>query len=59
MVMVASEPNSFCNADSILKVCMTIYDVFNGDADGICALIQLLLAEPCDTTLVIGVKLDI
>ena len=22
------------------------YDVFNGDADGICALIQLRLAEP-------------
>jgi hypothetical protein len=31
---------------------MQIFDVFNGDADGICALIQLRLAEPCDSTLV-------
>ena len=28
------------------------YDVFNGDADGICALIQLRLAEPIKSTLV-------
>ena len=36
------------------------YDVFNGDADGICALIQLRLAEPRpDATLVTGVKRDI
>ena len=34
-------------------------DVFNGDADGICALHQLRLAEPCDSTLVTGVKRDI
>ncbi|PSF06996.1 acetyltransferase [Marinobacter halophilus] len=38
---------------------MQIYDVFNGDADGICALIQLRLAEPCDSTLITGVKRDI
>jgi len=38
---------------------MQTYDVFNGDADGICALIQLRLAEPCDSTLVTGVKRDI
>ena len=38
---------------------MQIYDVFNGDADGICALIQLRLAEPAETTLVTGVKRDI
>ena len=25
---------------------MTIYDVFNGDADGICALLQLRQIEP-------------
>jgi len=37
---------------------MQIYDVFNGDADGICALIQLRLAEPADTTLITGVKRD-
>lgn len=38
---------------------MQTYDVFNGDADGICALIQLRLAEPADTTLITGVKRDI
>lgn len=35
------------------------YDVFNGDADGICALIQLRKADPLDATLVTGVKRDI
>ena len=35
------------------------YDVFNGDADGICALIQLRKAQPLDATLVTGVKRDI
>jgi hypothetical protein len=34
-------------------------DVFNGDADGICALHQLRLAEPMESTLVTGVKRDI
>lgn len=38
---------------------MQAYDVFNGDADGICALIQLRLAEPAETTLITGVKRDI
>ena len=39
---------------------MSDYDVFNGDADGICALTQLRLAEPRPTaTLVTGVKRDI
>ena len=38
---------------------MARYDVFNGDADGICALLQLRLAEPADSTLVTGVKRDI
>ena len=38
---------------------MTHYDVFNGDADGLCALQQLRLAEPVDSTLVTGVKRDI
>ena len=36
-----------------------IYDAFNGDADGLCALHQLRLAEPAETTLVTGVKRDI
>lgn len=35
------------------------FDVFNGDADGICALHQLRLAEPCAATLITGVKRDI
>jgi hypothetical protein len=35
------------------------YDVFNGDADGICALVQLRLAQPVDATLITGVKRDI
>ena len=35
------------------------YDVFNGDADGIIALLQLRLANPTDAQLVTGVKRDI
>ena len=39
---------------------MTRYDVFNGDADGLCALQQLRLAEPApDAVLVTGVKRDV
>ena len=38
---------------------MTSYDVFNGDADGICALQQLRLARPRDGRLVTGVKRDV
>ena len=33
-------------------------DVFNGDADGICALHQLRLADPSDGELITGVKRD-
>ncbi|WP_434997417.1 DHH family phosphoesterase [Vibrio scophthalmi] len=35
------------------------YDVFNGDADGIIALLQLRFAEPKTSTLITGVKRDI
>ncbi|NCF18041.1 MAG: DHH family phosphoesterase [Haliea sp.] len=35
------------------------YDIFNGDADGICALLQLRKAEPREARLVTGVKRDI
>ena len=35
------------------------WDVFNGDADGICGLIQLRLAEPRQSQLVTGIKRDI
>lgn len=38
---------------------MSDFDVFNGDADGICALHQLRLAEPRQAQLVTGVKRDI
>jgi hypothetical protein len=38
---------------------MSHYDVFNGDADGLCALQQLRLAEPIESILVTGVKRDI
>ena len=34
-------------------------DVFNGDADGICALHQLRLSDPRDSLLITGVKRDI
>jgi hypothetical protein len=38
---------------------MVSFDVFNGDADGICALQQLRLAQPLTSTLITGVKRDI
>ena len=38
---------------------MALFDLFNGDADGICSLIQLRLAEPRNSTLITGVKRDI
>lgn len=38
---------------------MTYYDIFNGDADGICALIQLRLDHPLESTLITGTKRDI
>ena len=38
---------------------MKTIDCFNGDADGICALTQLRLADPVESTLITGVKRDI
>lgn len=35
---------------------MTAFDIFNGDADGICSLLQLRLSSPRDAVLVSGVK---
>lgn len=35
------------------------FDVFNGDADGICSLLQLRLETPLESELVTGVKRDI
>jgi single-stranded DNA-specific DHH superfamily exonuclease len=38
---------------------MAVIDVFNGDADGLCALVQLRNANPQASLLVTGVKRDI
>lgn len=38
---------------------MSHFDAFNGDADGICSLLQLRLTTPRESTLVTGVKRDI
>ncbi len=38
---------------------MAYIDAFNGDADGICALHQLRLAQPAESTMITGVKRDI
>ncbi len=38
---------------------MTHFDVFNGDADGLCALAQLRNAQPREAELITGVKRDI
>jgi len=38
---------------------MAIIDIFNGDADGICSLVQLRNADPQDSELITGVKRDI
>jgi hypothetical protein len=38
---------------------MKHFDVFNGDADGICALHQLRLAKPLRSVLITGVKHDV
>ncbi len=38
---------------------MQLYDVFNGDADGLCSLHQLRLARPAESLLITGVKRDI
>ncbi len=35
------------------------FDVFNGDADGVCALHQMRLVFPCESTLITGPKRDI
>lgn len=38
---------------------MSLIDVFNGDADGICALHQIRLVVPAESTLITGVKRNI
>jgi len=38
---------------------MNYIDVFNGDADGLCALVQLRRNEPLDSQIITGIKRDI
>lgn len=38
---------------------MNQFDIFNGDADGICALHQLRLAQPADAILISGAKREV
>ena len=38
---------------------MASFDVFNGDADGLCGMVQLRLAAPKKTRVITGVKRDI
>ena len=38
---------------------VAFYDIFNGDADGICALHQLRMTEPREAELVTGTKREI
>lgn len=38
---------------------MTHYDVFNGDADGLCSLRQLRLATPINSVRITGIKRDV
>jgi hypothetical protein len=44
---------------SATRQTMQFYDIFNGDADGLCALQQLRLEEPRASVLVTGVKRDV
>lgn len=48
-----------CEASPSAPLAHRTYDVFNGDADGICALHQLRLAYPLEAHLITGVKRDI
>lgn len=48
---MSAEPSSACRGSA--------YDVFNGDADGLCALHQLRLAQPRDAYAITGTKRDI
>ena len=45
--------------DDAIGAAPQAYDVFNGDADGLCALHQLRMASPRDAHCVTGVKRDI
>jgi hypothetical protein len=50
---------SLTSTDNCLLATMSHFDVFNGDADGLCALHQLRLAQPLQGQLISGVKRDV
>jgi hypothetical protein len=52
-------PESGVALEFAMRLAMQFYDIFNGDADGICALQQLRLEEPRASVLVTGVKRDV
>ena len=55
--LAAGAPSASSSGE--IPVLVASYDIFNGDADGICALHQLRLNEPRDGRLVTGVKRDV
>ena len=59
MLVQAVLHKEFVGARADKLLAMQFYDIFNGDADGICALHQLRLEEPRASVLVTGVKRDV
>ncbi|MFT5225756.1 MAG: hypothetical protein ACI8XX_001508 [Polaribacter sp.] len=57
--LVLDDKKSEAKLHSFSRNTMTCYDVFNGDADGICALQQLRLHTPKQSVLITGLKRDI
>ena len=49
-------PRSLANKRIVTRM---HYDVFNGDADGLCSVVQLRLAQPRESEFVTGTKRDI
>jgi hypothetical protein len=56
---IEARPRRDVALESAARIAMQFYDIFNGDADGLCALQQLRLEEPRATELVTGVKRDV
>src|SRR5437763_511507 len=57
--MVAANRRAPSDLSAAFAPAMNHFDVFNGDADGVCSLLQLRLAAPRASTLVTGVKRDV
>jgi uncharacterized protein (DUF1919 family) len=54
--------NNFQKTESVITLSekiMRYIDVFNGDADGLCSLVQLRNAKPVQSEIITGVKRDI